>query len=72
LITWFFRGFRGYFFSFFWEEKIMSRKILLVLGLSGALLAGGCGWSMAHQIVIHIMSLAAGVNGLNELFGLGL
>jgi hypothetical protein len=51
----------------------MSRKFLLLLALSATMMAGGCNWlSTAHQIVIHTMSLAAGINGLNELFGLGL
>jgi hypothetical protein len=51
----------------------MSKKTTLVLSLVGIMMTGGCNWvSTAHQVLIHTMSLAAGISGLNDLFNLGL
>ncbi len=51
----------------------MSKKMMLLGILSTVVVASGCEfWKTAHLIGIHVLDIASGVDGLNNLFQLGL
>ncbi len=51
----------------------MSKKMMLLGILSTVVMAGGCqAAKTAHLIAEHVMGIAAGVDGLNNLLQLGL
>ncbi len=55
------------------KEFAMSKKMMLLGVLSTVVMAGGCEfWKTAHMVGIHVLDIAAGVDGLNNLLQLGL
>jgi hypothetical protein len=51
----------------------MSKKMMLLGLMSTMMLAGGCeGWKTVWKVSEYVFSAAAGVDGLNNLFQLGL
>jgi|WetSurMetagenome_2_1015567.scaffolds.fasta_scaffold444124_1 hypothetical protein len=51
----------------------MSKKMMLLGILSTVAMTCGCEfWNTAHLVTEHVLGIAAGVDGLNNLFQLGL
>jgi hypothetical protein len=51
----------------------MSKKMMLLGILSTIVVAAGCEfWNTAHLVAEHVLGIASGVDGLNNLFQLGL